>query len=45
MPHLYVTNFSYGANTLYHNLSERVGETLFNDVTYASGHGAPPSRN
>jgi len=40
-PDLYVTNFSDDTNTLYHNLSERRGEALFNDVTFASGHGAP----
>lgn len=40
-PDLYVTNFSDDTNTLYHNLSESRGEALFNDVTFASGHGAP----
>jgi len=34
---LYVTNFSDDSNTLYHN----EGEGLFNDVTFAAGHGAP----
>jgi len=36
-PDLYVTNFSDDSNTLYHN----EGEALFNDVTFAAGHGAP----
>ena len=34
-PDLYVTNFSDDSNTLYHN----EGEALFNDVTFAAGHG------
>ena len=36
-PDLYVTNFSDDSNTLYHN----EGAALFNDVTYAAGHGTP----
>jgi hypothetical protein len=36
-PDLYVTNFSDDSNTLYHN----EGAALFNDVTFAAGHGTP----
>jgi hypothetical protein len=36
-PDLYVTNFSDDSNTLRHN----EGEALFNDVTFAAGHGTP----
>src|SRR5262245_56436874 len=34
---LYITNFSDDSDTLYHN----EGEALFNDVTFAAGHGTP----
>jgi enediyne biosynthesis protein E4 len=36
-PDLYVTNFSDDSNTLYHN----EGAAVFNDVTFAAGHGTP----
>jgi hypothetical protein len=40
-PDLYVTNFSDDSNTLYRNQTEQPGAPLFNDVTFASGHGTP----
>ena len=36
-PDLYVANFCDDSNTLYHNRTERGGEALFNDLTFASG--------